>query len=167
MFTGAVIVMGVASCGKTSVGAALAAMLGAAFIEGDRLHPPSNIQKMSAGIPLTDEDRWPWLSQVGMALRGGEGVVASCSALKRAYREHIERAARRPVSFVFLDGGRELLARRIAAREDHFMPASLLDSQLATLEAPSADERARRFDVALPVDAIVTAASAWLLEDQR
>jgi gluconokinase len=167
MFRGAAVVMGVSSCGKTSVGEALARTLGVSFVEGDRLHPHSNIQKMSSGIALTDDDRWPWLTHVGAALRGREGVIASCSALKRAYREHIAGAAERPVSFVFLDGRRELLQQRIAARRDHFMPASLLDSQLATLETLSSDESAKRFNVALPIYDIVKAASAWLLEDQK
>ena len=159
--------MGVASCGKTSVGEALAARLGAEFIEGDRLHPRANVEKMSAGIPLTDEDRWPWLGLVGESLRGEDGRIASCSALKRAYREHIAARAGRPVAFVFLDGSQPLLEQRIAARKGHFMPPSLLASQLATLERPSSGERARAFDIARPVDDIVAEASAWLLQLQE
>ena len=154
--------MGVTSCGKTSVGEALAARLGVSFVEGDRLHPDGNVAKMSAGIPLTDEDRWPWLTLVGDSLRGNEGRVASCSALKRVYREHIRQAARRPVAFVFLDGSAELFAARIAARKGHFMPPSLLASQLATLERPSPDEFAKAFDVAQPVDEIADEAAQWL-----
>lgn len=164
MFAGAAVVMGVASCGKTTVGEALAARLRAHFIEGDRLHPKANIEKMSAGIPLTDEDRWPWLGLVGASLQGPGGCVASCSALKRAYREHIAKSAGRPVYFVFLDGSREHLERRIAARKDHFMPPSLLASQLAALQRPAPDERAKAFDVSRPVDEIVAQASAWLLQ---
>jgi gluconokinase len=163
MFSGAAVVMGVASCGKTSVGEALAKRLGAAFTEGDRLHPKANVEKMSAGIPLTDEDRWPWLEQVGAALQGEAGRIASCSALKRAYRERIAACAGRPVWFVFLDGSRALLEQRIAARSNHFMPASLLASQLATLERPGANERAMAFDIAQPIDTIVASASDWLL----
>ena len=159
--------MGVASCGKTSVGEALAARLGAQFIEGDKLHPRANVEKMSAGIPLTDEDRWPWLGLVGESLRGEDGRIASCSALKRAYREHIAARAGRPVAFVFLDGSQPLLEQRIAARKGHFMPPSLLASQLATLERPSSGERARAFDIARPVDDIVAEASAWLLQLQE
>jgi gluconokinase len=164
MFSGAAVVMGVASCGKSSVGEALAARLGAHYTEGDRLHPKANVEKMSAGIALTDADRWPWLGLVGQSLQGETGHITSCSALKRAYREHIQAMAGRPVAFVFLDGSRELLERRIAARQGHFMPPSLLDSQLATLERPAPDERARAFDIARPVDDIVAEASAWLLQ---
>ena len=167
MFKGAAVVMGVASCGKTSVGEALATRLGAHFTEGDRLHPKANVDKMSAGIPLTDEDRWPWLALVGESLKGDAGRIASCSALKRAYREHIAAKAGRPVAFVFLDGSRELLESRIAARKGHFMPPSLLASQLATLERPSAGEHAKAFDIAQSVDEIVAEASAWLTQLQE
>lgn len=167
MFTGAAVVMGVASCGKTSVGEALAARLGALFTEGDRLHPKANVEKMSAGFPLTDEDRWPWLAQVGESLQGREGRIASCSALKRAYREHIIAKAGRPVAFVFLDGSRALLEQRIAARKGHFMPPSLLASQLATLERPAPDELANAFDIARSVDEIVAEASAWLMQSKE
>jgi gluconokinase len=167
MFTGAAVVMGVASCGKTSVGEALAARLGAQFIEGDKLHPNTNVEKMSKGIPLTDQDRWPWLSLVGESLKGSEGKITSCSALKRAYREHIAQAAGRPVLFIHLDGSEDLLAQRIAARKGHFMPPSLLSSQLATLERPSFDERAKAFDIARPIDEIVAEANAWLLQQQE
>jgi gluconokinase len=167
MFAGAAVVMGVASCGKTSVGEALAAKLGAAFIEGDRLHPQVNVEKMSAGVPLTDDDRWPWLALVGESLQGRDGRIASCSALKRAYREQIIAKAGRPVAFVFLEGSRDLLEQRIAGRKGHFMPPSLLASQLATLERPAMDERARAFDIARPVEEIVAEASAWLLQMQE
>ena len=95
MFKGAAVVMGVASCGKTSVGEALAARLGVQFTEGDRLHPKANVEKMSGGIPLTDEDRWPWLTLVGESLKGETGHITSCSALKRAYRDHIAAMAER------------------------------------------------------------------------
>ena len=162
MFAGAAVVMGVASCGKTSVGEALAVRLGARFTEGDKLHPRANVEKMSAGIPLTDEDRWPWLSLVGQSLQGDGGRITSCSALKRIYREHIAAKAGRPVAFVFLDGDRPLLEQRIAARKGHFMPPSLLASQLATLERPGPDECARAFDIARPFDEIAAEAAAWL-----
>ncbi len=167
MFAGAAVVMGVASCGKTSVGEALAASLGASFTEGDRLHPKTNVEKMSAGIALTDEDRWPWLARVGESLQGREGRIASCSALKRAYREHIIAKAGRPVAFIFLDGSRAMLEQRIAARKGHFMPPSLLASQLATLERPAPDEIAKAFDIARPVDEIVAGASAWLMHTKE
>jgi gluconokinase len=163
-FKGAAVVMGVASCGKTSVGELLAEKLNAHFIEGDRLHPATNVAKMSAGNPLTDEDRWPWLKAVGESLAGREACVGSCSALKRNYRETITKAAQRPVYFIYLHGSRELLETRIGARKGHFMPASLLDSQLRTLEEPAADELALRLDIALPVQELAEQAKAWLLK---
>ena len=162
MFSGAVVVMGVTSCGKTVVGEGLAKKLGVAFIEGDKLHPAANVAKMSSGVPLTDEDRWPWLEEIGRSLAGTEGKIASCSALKRIYRERIAKAAGRPVAFVFLDGGRELLSQRINARKNHFMPPSLLDSQLKTLEPPGADENALRLDIVAPVAVLVDKAASWL-----
>jgi gluconokinase len=164
-FTGAAVVMGVASCGKTVVGEALARALGLPFVEGDRLHPPSNIAKMSAGTPLTDDDRWPWLGEIGLALRGESGIIASCSALKRSYREAIARAAGRPVTFIHLAGSRELLEQRIAERKGHFMPPSLLESQLRTLEPPAQDERALRLDINAPVAELVERARAYLLTE--
>ena len=166
-FTGAAIVMGVSSCGKTTVGVELAKCLGVDFIEGDKLHPAANVAKMSSGIPLTDEDRWPWLAEVGRALAGSEGKIASCSALKRVYRERIAQAAERPVAFVFLDGSRALLEQRINARKNHFMPPSLLDSQLRTLEPPGPDENAVRLDIALPVSELAEQAAAWLLREEK
>lgn len=159
--------MGVASCGKTSVGEALATGLGATFTEGDKLHPKANVEKMSAGVPLSDDDRWPWLMLVGESLQGREGRIASCSALKRTYREHITAKAGRPVAFVFLDGTRDLLEQRIAARKGHFMPPSLLASQLATLERPRPDECAKPFDIARPIEEIVAEAAAWLMQMQE
>jgi gluconokinase len=162
-FTGAAVVMGVASCGKTSVGEALATLLDVPFIEGDRLHPPANIAKMSAGTPLTDDDRWPWLEAIGRSMRGETGVIASCSALKRSYRDAIALAAQRPMSFIFLAGSRELLERRIRDRKGHFMPPSLLDSQLATLEPPGGDEAAIRLGIEAPIDDLARMAKAFLL----
>lgn len=162
-FKGAAVVMGVASCGKTSVGELLAEKLSAHFIEGDRLHPATNVAKMSAGNALTDEDRWPWLRAIGESLAGREPAVASCSALKKIYREAIAKAAQRKVYFIYLHGSRELLESRIRARKGHFMPASLLDSQLNTLEIPSADEPALKLDIALPVAELVVLAKEWLL----
>jgi gluconokinase len=167
MFTGAAVVMGVASCGKTSVGLALAAKLGATFVEGDKLHPKSNIEKMTAGIALTDDDRWPWLALVGQSVSGRAGMIVSCSALKKSYRNHISDAARRTVSFVFLDGSRALLEERIASRKNHFMPPSLLNSQLATLEPPGPEERPKRFDFGLPARIIVEQAADWLLHQEQ
>jgi carbohydrate kinase (thermoresistant glucokinase family) len=154
--------MGVASCGKTTIGAAIAERLGIPFIEGDRLHAPENIAKMSAGIALTDVDRWPWLARIGEAMQGTGGVIAACSALKKSYREAISTAARRPVYFVFLKGSREVLAERIAARKGHFMPPALLDSQLATLEPPDDTEAHIAINLQLPPEAIVDRALTYL-----
>ena len=162
-FKGAVVVMGVASCGKTSVGELLAEKLSAHFIEGDRLHPATNVAKMSAGNPLTDEDRWPWLKAVGESLAGREPAVASCSALKRVYREAIAKAAQRPVYFIYLHGSKQLLEQRIGARKGHFMPASLLESQLATLQIPAPDELALKLDITFAVNELADQAKAWLL----
>jgi carbohydrate kinase (thermoresistant glucokinase family) len=149
MFKGSVVVMGVASCGKTTLGEALAAHFDVPFVEGDKLHAPESVAKMSAGIPLTDEDRWPWLGRVGDALAGDAACVASCSALKRSYRDAIRAHAKRDVAFIHLHGTREVLAARIAGRKGHFMPASLLDSQLNTLEMPGVDETSVTIDIAL------------------
>ena len=151
-FKGAAVVMGVASCGKTTLGEALAAQLRLPFVEGDKLHGEANVAKMSSGIPLTDEDRWPWLARVGTALQGNAGVIASCSALKKAYRRAIAESAKRPVVFIHLHGEESLLAARIAERKGHFMPASLLATQLATLEVPDESEIYITIDVALPSD---------------
>ena len=159
-FTGAVVVMGVASCGKTTIGQALAGRLGLRFIEGDALHDPDSIAKMSRGEPLTDDDRWPWLARVGDSLRGADGAAASCSALKRRYREAIAAAAERPVLFIHLHGTHESLARRISNRKGHFMPASLLDSQFAALEMPGSDEPAITLDIDSTPDDIITEAEA-------
>ena len=163
LFTGAAVVMGVTSCGKTTVGEALAASLGVMFIEGDTLHGTANIDKMSRGIALTDEDRWPWLARVGDALQNPGGKMASCSSLKKSYRLAIAKAAGRPVHFIFLKGSRDVLAARIAARKNHFMPPSLLDSQLQTLEPPDANESHVVIEIDQPLDDQVKQALAFLL----
>jgi gluconokinase len=136
-----VVVMGVSGSGKSTIGSLLADHLGVPFTDADDLHPASNVAKMAAGQPLTDDDRWPWLALVGRALAAASatGLVVACSALKRGYREAILAEAPATV-FVQLDGTRELLAQRMGARTDHFMPSSLLDSQLATLEPLREDE---------------------------
>lgn len=165
-FGGVAIVMGVAGCGKSTVGAALAEALGARFIEGDLLHPAANIAKMASGVALTDNDRWPWLDAVGQASSAGNvdgrGAIASCSALKRTYRRRLIEAAGQPVAFVFLDGDRTLLEARLRQRPGHFMPASLLASQLAALEVPGADELAITVDFTWPVEAVVARAVAFM-----
>lgn len=141
------VMMGVSGCGKSSIGAGFAAACGLRFTDGDHLHPPANIAKMSAGEALNDADRAPWLDLVGAELAGGDRVIA-CSALKRTYRDQIRDRAGAPVMFLFLKGDRDTLLSRMAARPGHFMPVSLLDSQLATLEPPLADELHLTQDIA-------------------
>jgi gluconokinase len=154
----ALIVMGVSGSGKTTVASELAGRLHWTFEDGDRFHPKSNVEKMRAGHPLTDEDRWPWLNAIAdeiervCAARGH--VVVACSALKRAYRDVLLRG-RDDVRFVFLNGTQQLIAQRLALRKDHFMPAGLLDSQFRTLEPPDADENALDVPIDAPVDTIV------------
>ncbi len=136
-----IVVMGVSGSGKSTVGVLVAERVGVPFIDADDLHPAANVAKMSAGQPLDDGDRWPWLAAVGDALAAASesGLVIACSALKRSYRDAIRDRAPSAV-FVHLHGERELLAQRLGLRVGHFMPGSLLDSQLATLEPPGDDE---------------------------
>jgi gluconokinase len=132
--------MGVSGAGKSTVGAALASQLGVRFVDADHLHPATNVAKMAGGIPLTDDDRWPWLDVVGRAIADSpDGVVMACSALKRAYRDAIRAQAPGTV-FVLLSVDRATLENRVSHRPDHFMPTTLLDSQLATLEPLAPDE---------------------------
>ncbi|MFJ2965535.1 gluconokinase [Streptomyces collinus] len=144
-----VVVMGVAGTGKTTIGPLLAARLGVPYAEGDDFHPPANIDKMSAGTPLTDEDRLPWLDAIGAWAQGRArlGGVVSCSALKRSYRDRL-RAAAPGVVFVHLTGDRALIEDRMSHRQGHFMPTALLDSQFATLQPLAADEAGVGVDVA-------------------
>ncbi|PBB92482.1 gluconokinase [Mesorhizobium sp. WSM3864] len=150
------VVMGVTGSGKTTVGEALARAIQATYVDGDKLHPEANIAKMSAGIPLDDADRWPWLAKVGETLRQTSmPIIVACSALKRAYRDFITEQARAPVLFIYLDGSRELISRRMSERTGHFMPTSLLDSQFATLEVPGKDENAIAVAIDAPLEKIV------------
>jgi gluconokinase len=151
-----IVIMGVSGCGKSSLGAALGYRLGIPYRDGDDLHPAANVEKMRAGMPLTDEDRWPWLDRVARVLNDDAPVIVGCSALRRAYRDRIRSGASGAVRFVHLAGNREIIAARMAARTGHYMPASLLDSQFATLEAPGADE-ALTLDIIAPLDALVDA----------
>lgn len=135
-----VVLMGVSGSGKSTVGRALAGKLGWSFVEGDDFHPPANVEKMRAGVPLTDDDRRPWLAAVrdrmDAALGRGENVVLACSALKHAYQEYLERHDPAHIHFVHLHGSEELIRERLAARTGHFMNPALLHSQFETLEPP-------------------------------
>jgi carbohydrate kinase (thermoresistant glucokinase family) len=142
-----VVVMGVSGCGKTTVGRLLAQHLEVPFIEGDELHPPRNVELMAAGIALTDEDRSGWLDTVAAELaRRPEGAVASCSALRRRYRDRLRRVLP-ALRFVHLRGDRAVLEERLAQRRGHYMPPTLLESQLQTLEPPAADEQPLELDI--------------------
>lgn len=146
--------MGVSGSGKSTVGERLAHSLGVPFQEGDSLHPESNIEKMRSGVPLTDEDRYPWLDRVASWINGradaAAGGVVSCSALKREYRDRIIDA-RKGVRLVYLSAREETIAQRLASRPDHFMPASLLRSQFEVLEPPTPEERPIIVDVTAPL----------------
>ncbi len=158
-----IVVMGVSGSGKSTVGEALAARLGLPFVEGDALHPKANVEKMSAGIPLDDDDRWPWLDVIGRRLAEAEGgLVVSCSALRRAYRDRLRAAAGGPLHFIFLDGDFSRIHAQMRARSGHFMQASMLESQMATLESPVGEPLTLRADVAEPVSRIVDEAVVWL-----
>lgn len=162
----ALVVMGVAGCGKTSVGAELAHALGWPFIEGDAHHAPASIAKMQAGQPLTDEDRWGWLDRLGTMLADQAPVVLSCSALKRSYRDRL-RAACPGLGFVYLEIDKALALQRVTNRAaGHFYPASLVDSQFATLEVPSTEAGVITLSAALPLDVQVTDALHALKESQ-
>jgi beta-N-acetylhexosaminidase len=149
----AIVVMGVSGCGKTTIGNLLAHQLGMPFLDGDSLHPVENVAKMATGTPLTDEDRWPWLAAVGreLAAAGPQGLVLACSALRRSYRV-----------FLHLHGSKEVLGSRLRGRTGHFMPATLLESQLSTLEPLGADESGVVVDIAASVDDVVAEALARL-----
>lgn len=150
--------MGVCGCGKTEIGRRLAAALGWTFHDGDDFHPPANVEKMRSGRPLDDDDRWPWLDAVAGLLRGsvaaGTGVVVGCSALARRYRQRLGLPDP-AIRLVHLDGSPATIRQRLEQRAGHFMPTTLLDSQFATLERPTADEGAVVVDIAAEPDAIV------------
>jgi gluconokinase len=154
-----IVVMGVSSSGKSTIGAALAERLGAPFLDGDCYHPPANVEKMRSGTPLTDDDRWPWLDRLARALHDAakkDGLaIGACSALRRSYRDFMTSAAAEPILFVYLEGTKEVIGDRIRGRVHEYMPASLLDSQFATLEAPAPDENAIAVPVTETVDEIV------------
>ena len=155
------VIMGVAGCGKSTVGTALGQRLGIRYQDADALHPATNIEKMRSSIPLTDDDRWPWLDRVAEILATTAPVIVGCSALRRSYRDRIRTSAGGPVAFVHLTGDKATLAARMAARRGHYMPVSLLDSQLAALEPPSADE-ALTLNSDQPLPTVVEAIVSWL-----
>lgn len=150
-----IVVMGVSGSGKSTVGAALAQRLRVPFADADDFHPPANIAKMTAGHPLDDDDRYPWLESIGEWLAAREaGGVMSCSALKRKYRDQMRRH-RADVEFLHLAGTLEVIGRRQASRPGHFMPAALLASQFSTLEPLESDERGIAIDVGQDIDSII------------
>lgn len=161
----AIVTMGVSGCGKSTLGALLAGRLDCVFLEGDAFHDEAAVEKMRAGQPLTDEDRWPWLDRLGLAIQEAlltDGqVVAACSALRLRYRERLRAAIGASARFVLLDLGRDELERRITQRADHYMPASLLDSQLATLERPNPEEDVFILNGLLPPDSLCDRVQAW------
>ena len=162
----AIIVMGVSGSGKSTLSARLGERLGCPVLEGDSYHSAENVAKMQAGHALTDADRWPWLDRLGAAIcnaaRGGGVAVAACSALRRVYRERLETAAAMPLHFVLLDTGPAEIARRMESRSGHYMPPSLLASQLATLERPAPDERAITLDAGRAPDDLSVAVLDWV-----
>jgi len=162
----AVIVMGVSGSGKSTLATALSGAIGCPFFEGDEFHSPEAVQRMRAGIPLTDDDRWPWLDRLGRAIgaaAASQGIaVASCSALKRIYRNRLRETIAAPVGFVLLDASREELLHRLTERPGHFMPPSLLTSQLDTLERPQSDELAIVIDARRSTAASCEEIVAWI-----
>ncbi|MEO6791294.1 MAG: gluconokinase [Ornithinibacter sp.] len=162
-----VIVMGVSGCGKSTIAVGIAEAMSLPFAEADRFHPEANVAKMAAGVPLTDEDRWPWLSDLSawMASQAdlGQSTVMACSALRRPYRDLL-RSGPPSVDFVHLAGPMEVVEERMRAREGHFMPTSLLRSQFDTLEPLEADERGVVLDLRASPEDLVEQAVAWLTE---
>jgi gluconokinase len=154
----ALVVMGVSGAGKSTIAEKLAERLGWKYEDADRFHPPSNVAKMSAGQPLTDEDRWPWLraiaDEIDRVCKDGEHAVIACSALKRPYRDILVHG-RPDVRIIYLDGTPDLIASRLALRKDHFMPPGLLASQFRTLEPPDARENPVTVSIDAPVDTMV------------
>ncbi|MFE0759168.1 gluconokinase [Inquilinus sp. NPDC058860] len=167
---GVVIVMGVSGSGKTTIGRQLARRMAGVFADADSFHPPANIEKMKAGHPLTDDDRWPWLdamaAQIGQWLADGQPAVLACSALKRVYRDrlvgHQPEGGRPGVAFLYLSGSEAVIAARLANRKGHFMPPALLRSQFETLEPPGDGERVVTVDIRHPPRRIVDIAARRL-----
>ncbi len=166
-----IIVMGVCGCGKSSVGEALAQRHDLPFLDADDYHPKANVDKMSKGIALQDDDRWPWFEILSRAINEKSAqsgsCVCGCSALKRSYRRYLSEHIDHPVLFVHLHGNKELLFERMSARKDHYMPPSLLESQLATLEQPESDENAIVVSIDQTVSDIVEETERALTLDAR
>jgi gluconokinase len=162
----AVVIMGVSGSGKSTLGALLARTLTCPFLEGDDYHDVTAVAMMRGGEPLTDVERWPWLDRIGAALahelRTQGRAVAACSALRRAYRERLTASAGVPIRFMLLDNDPAELLRRLSSRANHYMPPSLLESQLATLERPDAHELALTLDSHATPSALCSAALTWL-----
>ena len=157
------VLMGVSGCGKSSVGTALAVTCGLDFVDGDDLHPKSNIQKMAKGVPLDDADRAPWLKDVGRRMAQHEGpIVIGCSALKKKYRDWIRAEVLEPVHFLNLDARADVLGARVASRHGHFMPPALLDSQFEALECLDRDEWGQEIDIALPFSDVVAQSETYV-----
>lgn len=165
-----VVVMGVSGCGKSTIARELATTLGVEFVEGDELHPPANVQRMAAGIPLTDHDRRDWLAAIGQRLgaahEAGRGVIVACSALKRRYRDELRHRAP-GLKLIHLHGDAPLLAERLESRSGHYMPPSLLPSQLQALELPGPDEDALVLDIRMPPARLVQQALVGLASAVR
>lgn len=159
------VLMGVSGCGKSSIGEALSAVCGMDFIDGDTLHPAMNVEKMSRGTPLDDDDRVPWLEQIGQVLAQEAGpVVIGCSALKKKYRDVIRKQVPEPVHFLHLDAPRAVLQKRVSERSGHFMPTSLLDSQFDALECLDADEWGSQIDIVPPFPEVIAQAEKCVRE---
>ena len=158
-----VVVMGVSGCGKSSLAEALAQRWSLPLLEGDRFHSSASVAKMAAGVPLTDDDRWPWLDRVGRGMAAAHDCVASCSALRKVYRDRLRAAAGPSLRFCLIEVPRDVLVERMTLRVGHYMPVSLLDSQLSTLERPGADEPdVLVLDGRYPLPQLVEDVSAWM-----
>lgn len=166
----ALIIMGVSGSGKSTIANALGQNLGWIVEDADQFHPESNVKKMSAGIPLTDDDRWPWLraiaAEIARKRASSTSVIVACSALKRAYRDVLVQG-HRDTRIVYLRGRKDLIAERLAARKNHFMPPGLLDSQFRTLEEPSGDEHPLVVGIDASVDQIADRVVALLEQDRK
>lgn len=163
-----VVVMGVSGCGKTTVANALAKRCDFVFLEGDQFHPKANVEKMSRGEPLNDQDRHPWLIHLGDLIAATPSrIILSCSALKRQYRDLIRSRVSRPVAFLHLHASYEVLWARVTARQNHFMPPELLQSQFDTLEPLEADELGVVIDITCDLSRVIDQAEAYLLSQPQ